>query len=292
MVKTKRPEVGVIARVGAHESMKNAGAKHLSRLEKETPFGKSNPVHLMEINGILFALISRHGEKGYEKAAMWVNDRANLYALKDLGVTKIVSFSSPGSLDPSICAGDLVAPDDVLDETKSGPFTFFDEMGAGVIRMADCFCPKLSSLFVETLKKKGYNPIQGGVYVGTQGPRLETPTEIKKYRSLGGSVVGMTVVPEVFLARELELCYASICLVVNQAEGMQNRPYKRGVLFEGLADEEELEKVRCMEEKAGLIITELIRAADSHDRECECGYAMERYRIRGDLSADWRKWWQ
>ena len=89
----ERPKVGVIARVGAHEKMLEAGAVPIKREQRDTPFGKSNPVHLMEVEGILFALLSRHGEKGYEVAAPWVNDRANLYALKDLGVEKIVSLS-------------------------------------------------------------------------------------------------------------------------------------------------------------------------------------------------------
>ncbi len=287
----KRAEIGVIARVGAHESMIKAGAKHITEARSNTPFGKSNPVHLMEIEGIPFAILSRHGEKSYETAAPWVNDRANLYALKELGVEKIVSFSSPGSLDDSVCAGDLLLPDDVLDERRSGPHSFFEGMGIGVIRQAAPFCPGLRVAFEESLLGSGFSPRMGGVYVGVQGPRLETPAEIKKYRLLSGTVVGMTVVPELFLARELEMCYAAVCLVVNQAEGLKEAPYAEGILFEGLADEEEMEKVRSVESRLGSVLKGLIMAAVSYERGCGCPRALERYKTRGDIGREWKRWW-
>lgn len=284
-------EVGVIARTGAHETMKQAGASLLHTARRDTPFGESNPIHQMELDNIPFALLSRHGEKGYEVAAPWVNDRANLYALKELGVQKIVSFSSPGSIDPSVGAGDLLLPDDVLDERRSGPHSFFEGQGIGVIRQSTPFCPGLSGCYGEALEAQGISPRMGGVYAGVQGPRLETPAEIRKLKLLGGTVVGMTVVPEVFLARELELCYAAVCLVVNQAEGMRDAPYRPGVLFEGLSDDEEMRKVKGVEEGLGPILSNLICAASRYTRSCACGLAMERYRKRGDIGTDWRTWW-
>lgn len=283
--------LGVIARVGAHRDLIAAGAKERSCGTRETPFGPSNPVHEMEINGHLIALLSRHGEQGYEVAAPWVNDRANLYALKDAGVEKVVSFSSPGSLDPDVGAGDLLLPDDVLDERREGPFSFFEGRGAGVIRMAEPFCHGLREAFGRVLQTQGYAPRMGGVYVGTQGPRLETPAEIRKHRLLGGTVVGMTLVPEVFLARELELCYGAVCLVVNQAEGMRKAPYQRDVLFEGMATDEEMNRVREVEEQVGPLLAGLIDAAAGYDEDCDCRHAMARYRTRGDLSTNWRRWW-
>jgi 5'-methylthioadenosine phosphorylase len=284
-------KIGVIARVGAHKNMLKEGARSLSSAKRETPFGASNPIHRMEIQGVHFVLISRHGEQGYEKAAPWVNDRANLWALKDLGVEKIVSFSSPGSLTPSIHAGDLIMPDDVLDEVRAGPFSFFEGKGLGVIRMDAPFCPGLAARFHQALANAGFDPVRGGVYVGTQGPRLETPAEIRKFRNAGGTVVGMTLVPEVFLAKELELCYAALCLVVNQAEGLKKAPYVEGVLFEGLADDEELKNVQAMEERMGHMLKSMVLAAAAYQRDCACGRALERYRIRGDIGAEWRQWW-
>lgn len=283
--------LAVIARSGAHTPLLEAGAREEGVFSKETPFGASNPIHMMEFDGVDFALISRHGEKGYEKAAPWVNDRSNLFALKDLGVEKIVSWSSPGSLDPSISGGDLVVPHDVLDETGSSPISFFEGKGIGVIRMDTPFCPGLREAFAAALENDGFAARNGGVYAGTGGPRLETPAETAKLRLLGGTVVGMTVVPEVFLAREIEICYASVCLVVNQAEGLREAPHDPAVLFEGLATEAEFRKVREMEERFPRIIGSLLRAAAGSESKCCCRQALERYRRRGDIGPDWRTWW-
>jgi len=286
-------QAALIARSAAHETLRTAGAREVESFCAETPFGKSNPIHLMEAGGLSFALISRHGEKGYEVAAPWVNDRANLYALKDLGVERIVSWSSPGSLDPAIGAGSLVVPDDVLDETRAPPFSFFEGKGIGVIRMSTPFCPDLRAVFLRALEEANLDARDGGVYAGTQGPRLETRAEVRRLRAFGGTVVGMTVVPEVFLARELEMCYAAVCLVVNQAEGIAERAYAPGVLFEGLAGREEMEKIAGMEERFPSIALALIEGAAQSLEEpaCHCCHALERYRARGDIGPDWRRWW-
>jgi 5'-methylthioadenosine phosphorylase len=270
----------------------DAGFRELKVLHPETPFGTSNPVHLMEVDGLQFALLSRHGERGYEVAAPWVNDRANLYALKDLGVERILSWSSPGSLDPSIEAGDFVIPDDVLDDTRAPPFSFFEGKGVGVIRMSTPFCPALRTSYGQALTEIELPVHDGGVYAGTQGPRLETRAEVQRLASLGGTVVGMTLVPEVFLARELELCYGALCLVVNRAEGLADRPYIPAMLFEGLALEQELEKVGQMESLFPAITrAALQRAVMDSAPACHCQKALERFRRRGDLGADWRRWW-
>jgi 5'-methylthioadenosine phosphorylase len=292
--------IALIARAAAHEPFLSAGTRELDLFRAETPFGRSNPIHMMEADGLSFALLSRHGEKGYEVAAPWVNDRANLYALKDIGVERIVSWSSPGSLDDTIGAGDLVLPDDVLDETRAPPFSFFEGMGIGVIRMSDPFCPNLRAAFAGALRALEIPFHDGGVYTGTQGPRLETGAEVKKLKTLGGSVVGMTVVPEVFLARELEICYGSVCLVVNQAEGLRRRSYAPDKLFEGLADEEEFDRVRRMELLFPTIALALLKGAAEKKispegnalPECHCPAALERYRSRGDIGQDWRNWWK
>jgi 5'-methylthioadenosine phosphorylase len=284
--------LALIARSAAHAQLAAAGAQEIEVQRAETPFGTSNPVHVMEAGGLRFALISRHGETGYEVAAPWVNDRANLYALKDLGVERIVSWSSPGSLSEDVGAGDLVMPDDVLDETRAPPFSFFEGRGIGVIRMSAPFCPALRAALGAALDNAGHGYVDGGVYAGTQGPRLETSAEVRKLRALGGTVVGMTVVPEVFLARELEMCYASVCLAVNRAEGIADRPYEPGILFEGLADEKEMDRVRVMERHfPGIALALLKSAAGADARSCHCRRAMERYRIRGDIGPDWRRWW-
>ena len=128
------------------------------------------------------------------------------------------------------------------------------------------------------------------VYVATTGPRLETAAEIRKFGLLGGDLVGQTLAPEVFLARELELCYTALTYVVNYAEGVVERAYEPGVLFEGLATPEEVKKVRAVEAAFPELIIRLLPALAGTTRLCPCPRLMERYRLRGDIGDDWRTW--
>jgi 5'-methylthioadenosine phosphorylase len=128
------------------------------------------------------------------------------------------------------------------------------------------------------------------VYVATTGPRLETAAEIRKFRLLGGDLVGQTLVPEVFLARELEFCYAALTYVVNYAEGLVERPYRPGVLFEGLATPEEVARVQAVEAAFPELILQMLPALAKTARQCPCPRLMERYRRRGDIGDDWRTW--
>jgi 5'-methylthioadenosine phosphorylase len=129
-----------------------------------------------------------------------------------------------------------------------------------------------------------------GVYVATTGPRLETAAEIRKFVLLGGDLVGQTLAPEVFLARELELCYAALTYVVNYAEGLMDRPYQPGVLFEGLATPAEVARVAAVEAAFPEIILKILPALAATPRACPCPRLMERYRQRGDISEDWKTW--
>ena len=128
------------------------------------------------------------------------------------------------------------------------------------------------------------------VYVATTGPRLETAAEIRKFGLRGGDLVGQTLVPEVFLARELEFCYAALTYVVNYAEGLVDRPYQPGVLFEGLATPEEVEQVKAVEAAFPELILRLLPALAATRRQCPCPRLLERYRLRGDIGADWKSW--
>jgi 5'-methylthioadenosine phosphorylase len=128
------------------------------------------------------------------------------------------------------------------------------------------------------------------VYVATTGPRLETAAEVRKFRLLEGDLVGQTLVPEVFLARELECCYAALTYVVNYAEGLMERPYQPGVLFEGLATSEEVGRVGEVEAAFPEILLRLLPVFAETPRECPCPRLMERYRLRGDISEDWHTW--
>jgi 5'-methylthioadenosine phosphorylase len=186
--------------------------------------------------------------------------------------------------------GDLVVPHDVLDEGRGGPHTFFTGVGWGFIRHNPVFCPEMRKALIDGLQGVSFKVHQQAVYVATTGPRLETTAEIKKFGLLGGDLVGQTLVPEVFLARELEFCYAALTYVVNYAEGLLDRPYQPGVLFEGLATPEEMAKVAAVEAAFPDLILKILPALAAAPRACPCSRLLERYRVRGDIGEDWRTW--
>jgi len=262
---------------------------------KETPFGESQAIFLSDRPEGSFLFMSRHGEKGYHIAASFVNYRANIYALKDLGVRQIVSWSGPGAISLEYKIGQFVTVDDIIDETRRRPNTFFEHKGLGFIRQNPVFCPYLSGLLQKTLTRLKLDFSPAGTYVCTEGPRLETPAEIRKFSLNGAHLVGMTLVPEVFLAKELEMCYAALCYVTNYAEGIKDKTFQPGMLFEGLADEEEHRLVEksvvafptIIESMANLAAEENAAAKAS---ECNCAQLMQRYRDRGDIGDDWHEW--
>jgi 5'-methylthioadenosine phosphorylase len=283
-------KVAVIGRVGAHRPFVALGLQSLGTEVYQTPYGESRPVHFFVHEGLTFAVLSRHGEAGYEISAPFINARANLYALKALGVEKILAWVAPGSLREEMAPGDLVVPHDVLDEGKGGPHTFYPGVGWGFIRHHPVFCPELREALLGALAGAPFTVHDGAVYVATTGPRLETAAEIHKFQLLGGDLVGQTLAPEVFLARELEFCYVSLTYVVNYAEGLVERPYQPGVLFEGLATPEEVDKVQAVEAAFPELIIRLLPGLASTSRQCPCPRLMERYRLRGDIGEDWRTW--
>ena len=254
-------------------------------LPVKTPFGESQPALRLD-NGTIF--MSRHGKDHYSVAAPWVNYRANIWALKELGTTHIVSWSGPGAIDETLEIGQFVIPNDIIDETKARECSFFKKTGWGFVRQNPVFCPTLTLAMSDAMAELGLKCQSGGTYVCTEGPRLETPAEIRKYKLLGGHMVGMTLVPEVFLAKELEMHYASICYITNYAEGLRERPFEPGVLFEGLLDEDERGAVDDAVFQFPRIIQAL--AEKSVEGSCQCDRLMERYRRRGDIGPDWHTW--
>ncbi len=145
---------------------------------------------------------------------------------------------------------------------------------------------------MDVLERLGLPYKDHGTYVCTQGPRLETPAEIRKFASYGGEMVGMTLVPEVFLARELEMCYGSLCYLTNYAEGIQERPSEPGVLFGGMSSEQENQEV----EKTVLRLPSLAKSCliylNGLDRDCHCKDSMSRYKQQGIIGDDWHTWIQ
>ncbi|MCF6149891.1 MAG: MTAP family purine nucleoside phosphorylase [Candidatus Kuenenia sp.] len=258
--------------------------------EINTPYGLSQPIYLVQETNAEMLFLSRHGEKGYSITAPFVNYRANIYALKELGARQIVSWSGPGAINEKYKIGEYVLADDIIDETHGRESTFYKNLGIGFIRQFPVFCPTLRECILHTLQSFSVNATDKGTYVCTQGPRLETPAEIKKYKSYGGDLVGMTLVPEVFLAKELEMCYASICYVTNYAEGIVSRPFRAGELFEGLANDSDREAVKNAVSLFPQIIKKIAENIKRQKNLCQCQSLMERYKRRGDIGPDWHSW--
>lgn len=257
---------------------------------RDTPFGPSRPVLEAALpGGRRVLLITRHGEAGYQVGAWSVNYRANLWALKDLGADLVLATSACGGIDPRLSVGTFVVPHDILDKTVAREKTYFAGTGLGIVRHAEPFCPALRTALGEGLAAARARHRMGGIYVCTDGPRLETPAEIRSYAAQGAAIVGMTVAPEYLLARELEMCYATVSWVVNPAEGVAARPYRPDVLFEGMATRDELEEG----DRAAARLPEILAAALRRippARPCHCRQAMERYKRRGDIGPDFRTW--
>ncbi len=223
-------------------------------------------------------------------SAPFVNYRANIWALKQLGVERIISWSGPGIINPEYEVGGFVVPHDIIDQTRNRPSTFFEKGGLGFIRMKHPFCVELRHSLIYSMQTAGLRFADKAVYCCTEGPRLETPAEIRLYHSYGADLVGMTLAPEAFLARELEMCYAPICYLTNFAEGIVPRVFQHGVLFEGMLDPEEKKRVdEAMDKMPGIIIGALDAIA-GHGRECDCKDAMSRYKKRGDINDQWYTW--
>jgi len=265
--------------------------ERISSRRVRTPYGLSNPVHLCENAGFRFLFLSRHGETGYEKTAPYVNYRANIYAAKSLGVARIVSWTGPGAISRKYRPGDLVLPDDLLDFTRNRPSTFYEGKGIGFLRQHPVFCGTLRDALLRASRARFEGrPHAGGTYACTEGPRLETPAEIRFLARAGADLVGMTLCPEAFLARELEICYAPVAYVTNYAEGVRKMPYRRGALFEGMLPPGEAAAVEAAKNAIPGIAIAAARAVAGEERDCPCAVSMERYRKRGVIGPDFRGW--
>ena len=294
----KTPPVLLLGGSGADALPAGTLGERLSSRRVRTPYGLSNPVHLCEVAGFRFLFLSRHGESGYETTAPYVNYRANIYAAKSLGVTRIVAWTGPGAVSRNVRPGDLVLPDDLLDFTRNRPSTFYEGKGIGFLRQSPVFCETLRRALRGAAKRSrggtrsegGRRLHSGGTYACTEGPRLETPAEIRFLARAGADLVGMTLCPEAFLARELEICYAPVAYVTNYAEGVRKMPYRPGTLFEGMLPPGGGAAVEAAKNAIPGIAIAAARAVAGEDRDCPCAVSMERYRKRGDIGPDFRDW--
>ncbi len=191
------------------------GLRDAEQLSIDTPFGPpSDDVTVGTLEGRRVAFLTRHG-RGHRLLPTEIPFRANIYALKTLGVERIISISAVGSLRERIAPLDMVVPDQLIDRTRSRVNTFFGDGVAAHVGFADPFCPELRSDLIEVSRSRQAVVHDGGTYVVMEGPQFSTRAESMLYRSWGASIIGMTALPEAKLAREAEICYATLALVTD-----------------------------------------------------------------------------
>lgn len=205
----------VLAVIGGSGLYHMAGLENTQSVEVETPFGRpSAPIVLGDLEGRRVAFLARHGA-GHAIPPGSINYRANLYALKQLGARRVLSINACGSLREDYAPGDIVIPDQVFDFTHNRARSFFDAGLVAHISAADPFCPQLSRQAAEAVEQAAGSFHVGGSFIIIEGPRFSTRLESNVFRSWGMTIIGMTACPEVFLAREAELCYAVMAHVTD-----------------------------------------------------------------------------
>lgn len=203
--------IGIIGGSGLYE----IGLENSKELDIDTPFGKpSDKIIIGDLKGVQFAFLPRHG-RGHRIMPSEINYRANIYALKSLGVKRILSISAVGSMKEEIYPGCLVLPDQFIDFTKGRKNTFFGDGIVAHVSMAEPICPAFLNVIRRTIESKGYPLKVGGTYICIEGPQFSTKAESFLWRSMGVDVIGMTNMPEAKLAREAEICYVTLALATD-----------------------------------------------------------------------------
>jgi len=204
--------VGVMGGSGLYQM---EGLEEVQTVALKTPFGDPSDSFVVgRLEGVKVAFLPRHG-KGHRIQPSSLNFRANIYGMKMLGVQSIIGVSAVGSMKESIHPGDMVIPNQFIDQTKGRPNTFFSDGIVGHISFADPVCPVLSQVLFQAAKEIGFTAQKDGTYLCIEGPQFSTRAESRLYRSWGVDIVGMTNLPEAKLAREAEICYATIAFVTD-----------------------------------------------------------------------------
>ncbi len=242
------------------------GLEEIEERRIETPFGEpASPITIGRLAGRRVAFLARHG-LGHVYSPSEVNYRANLYAMKSLGVERVLSVSACGSLREDFEPGDIVVPDQLFDRTSGRARSFFGGGLVAHISVADPFCPDLSAYLAESAEAVGGRVHRGGSYITIEGPRFSTRAESNAYRAWGLSIIGMTTSPEAFLAREAELCYAVMAHVTDyDVWHHAEEPVSVEMVFRTLEGNTRL---------AQAAIAHLV-AQLPEERACECGHALE-----------------
>ena len=255
-------EIGIIGGSGLYDI---DGLEGVKKIKIETPFGNPSDEYVVgELEGRKVAFLPRHG-RGHRLIPSEVNSRANIYGFKKLGVNWIISVSAVGSLKEQIEPRHIVLPDQFFDRTKSRKDTFFGDGVAAHISFADPVCKGLSDVIAESAKEAGGILHRGGTYVNMEGPAFSTRAESEFYRRCGFDVIGMTNLTEAKLAREAEICYATMAMVTDYDVWHEEE------------DDVSVETIIAILNENAALAKRIIRVAVGKiptEQNCQCGQAL------------------
>ena len=256
-------EIAVIGGSGLYEI---DGLDNIERVDVDTPFGSpSDTIVLGDLSGVRVAFLPRHG-RGHHFNPTHIPVRANIYALKTLGVERVISVSAVGSLKEEFAPLDLVIPSQLIDRTRLRESTFFEEHIVVHVGIADPFCAATSQAVHRVAQSMDVNVHPGGTLVVMEGPAFSTRAESFMYRSWGADIIGMTALPEAKLAREAEMCYATLAWITDYDVWRANT---EEVSVEAVV-QNLLKNVATSKE----MLTRLMPAL-SGDRDCSCGTSLK-----------------
>jgi 5'-methylthioadenosine phosphorylase len=255
------PRIGVVGGSGFYEFLQDA-----EEVKVETPFGApSDPISVGEVAGKRVAFLPRHG-RDHRFPPHKIPYRANMWALRSLGVRQVIAPTAVGSLTPSYGPGTLVLPDQLVDRTRNRIQTYFDE-GACHVPFADPYCPSLRSYAISTARESGWVPAGSGTLVVIEGPRFSTRAESLWFAAQGWTLVGMTGHPEAVLARELAMCYAPIALVTDTDAGVDEG--------EGVTAAEVFEVFAANIERLRDLVGKIVAAVPAERQDDLCAHAVD-----------------
>jgi 5'-methylthioadenosine phosphorylase len=265
MESKERADVGVFGGSGFYSLVENAHEAWI-----ETPYGApSDRVHLGDIAGRRVAFLPRHG-RDHQFPPHEINYRANIYAMKALGVKWILAPTASGSLKKDVAPGSMVVADQVVDRTTGRKDTFYDGPVTTHVAFADPYCPTLRPIAIAALKSLEIETHERGTVVVIQGPRFSTRAESRWFQSQGWEVINMTQYPECYLARELEMCYANISLITDYDVGLEGIP--------PVSHQAVIEVFNRNNERVKNAIVRIVERIPL-DADCSCRHALEGARL-------------
>lgn len=260
------PKIGIIAGSGFYQ-IEGVEVKEIR--EVITPYGEpSDDYKICEFSGREFVFLARHGSS-HRFPPHSINYRANLWGLKELGVERILAVNAVGGINPNLCPGDIMIPDQIIDQTFGRAATFYDEGEVVHVDFTNPYCNSMRNTLFDSGGRCNILTKESGVHVCVNGPRLETSAEIRFLSGIGGDVVGMTGMPEACLARELELCFACIAVVTN---------YAAGISAKKLTTTEVIETMKVSMERIKNLLIETLKSVPEI-RTCNCKDALKGARI-------------